>query len=224
MKTLVDINLLPRKQARDITTPLVYGICGFFVLFVVVLLVIFQHLVSEDVARAERGLENVQALRAAKEESIRTPQNSSSAQRLENTVQWAEEYPVEMVPVMQELVRMLPDRGFVQSFSYAENGALNVTVQFDQSKDAAYYLYHLNGNGYFRNVNLSSVSTATVGEEEDAEVLPRYIAQYSLEFDKAAIKAEEQETPETEGEETESDEEDTETGTDTESEDGGEGL
>ncbi|MBM7620458.1 type IV pilus assembly protein PilN [Bacillus tianshenii] len=224
MKTLVDINLLPRKQARDITTPLVYGICGFFILFVVVLLVIFQHLVSEDVARAERGLENVQALRAAKEEAIRTPQNSSSAQRLENTVQWAEEYPVEMVPVMQELVRMLPDRGFVQSFSYAESGALNVTVQFDQSKDAAYYLYHLNGNGYFQNVNLSSVSTAIVGEEEDADVLPRYIAQYSLEFDKAAIKAEEQETPETEGEETVSDEEDTETGPDTESEDGGEGL
>lgn len=224
MKTLVDINLLPRKQARNITTPLVYGICGFFVLFVVILLVIFQHLVSQDVARAERGLENVQALRAAKEESIRTPQNSSSAQRLENTVEWAEEYPLEMVPVMQELVRMLPNRGFIQSFSYAESGALNVTVQFDQSKDAAYYLYHLNGNSYFQNVNLSSVSTATVGEEEDADVLPRYIAQYSLEFDKAAIKAEEEETPETEGEETESDEEDTETETDTESEDGGEDL
>lgn len=224
MKTLVDINLLPRKQARNITTPLVYGICGFFVLFVVILLVIFQHLVSQDVARAERGLENVQALRAAKEDSIRTPQNSSSAQRLESTVQWAEEYPVEMVPVMQELVRMLPNRGFVQSFSYAESGALNVTVQFDQSKDAAYYLYHLKGNSYFQNVDLSSVSTASVGEEEDADVLPRYIAQYSLEFDKAAIKAEEEEAPETEGEETETDEEDTETETEPESEDGGEDL
>jgi type IV pilus assembly protein PilN len=222
MKTLVDINLLPRKQARNITTPLVYGICGFFVLFVVVLLVIFQHLVNQDIARAERGLENVQALRAAKEESILAPQNSSSAQRLEHTVQWAEEYPLEMVPVMQELVRMLPSRGFVQSFSYAESGALNVTVQFDQSKDAAYYLYHLNGNSYFQNVNLSSVSTTTVGEEEDADVLPRYIAQYSLEFDKAAIKAEEEETPETEGQETESDEEAAET--ETESEDGGEDL
>lgn len=214
MKTLVDINLLPRKQARNITTPLVYGICGFFVLFVVVLLVIFQHLVSQDVARAERGLENVQALRAAKEESIRTPQNSSSAQRLENTVQWAEEYPVEMVPIMEELVRMLPNRGFIQNFSYTESGALNVIVRFDQFKDAAYYLYHLNGNSYFRNVNLSSISTNTVGDGEVTDVLPRYIAQYSLEFDRAAIKAD--------AEENESDEEDSESETDTESEDGGE--
>ncbi|WP_223702928.1 PilN domain-containing protein [Sutcliffiella deserti] len=216
MKTLVDINLLPRKQARNITTPLVYGICIFFALLVVVLLLVFSSLINKDVDRVEQELQTVQALRSAKEESFNRPQSSSSAQRLESTVAWADEYPVEMVPVMQELVRLLPSRGFVQSFSYSETGAMNLTVQFDESRDAAYYLYHLNNADYFQTVNLSSIDTNSITEDLDSDTLPRYVAQYDLTFDRQAIKAEEEIVPETE------DEDLTDTETDLDDEDGGE--
>ncbi|WP_078379524.1 PilN domain-containing protein [Sutcliffiella halmapala] len=188
MKSLVEINLLPRKQARNITTPLVYGICTFFVILVVVSFFVFSTLVNQDLNKAEQELQAAQALRVEKEEAILKPQSSSSIQRLENTIVWAEEYPVEMVPVMQELVRLLPSRGFVQNFTYSETGTLNVTVQFDESRDAAYYLHHLNEASYFKVVNLTSISTSTIDEEASNDVLPRYIAQYDLIFDRNAIK------------------------------------
>ncbi|WP_187441997.1 PilN domain-containing protein [Sutcliffiella horikoshii] len=215
---LVDIDLLPKRKSRNITTPLVYGICAFFLLFVAIILFTFSNMVNNDVETAEQDLEMTQQLRIAKEEAMNRPQNSSSAQRLEDTVAWAEEYPLEMVPVMQDLIRLLPERGFIQSFSYDETGLLNLSVQFDESRDAAYFLYHLNESPQYHSIDLSSISTVEVGDEESVDVLPRYVGQYTLGFDKTAFQA----MDELEEEETE---DGTETETDTETdEDGGEGL
>jgi type IV pilus assembly protein PilN len=195
---LVDIDLLPKKKSRNLTNPLVYGICAFFLLFAAIILLTFSNLVNKEVQTAEQDLQMVQQLREAKEDTINRPQNYTSAQRLETTVAWAEEYPVEMVPLMQNLVGLLPERGFIQSFSYGEAGTLNLTVQFDESRDAAYYLYHLNESPLYQTVNLSSISTSAVEAETTTEVLPRYIAKYSIEFDREAFKSAEEEAEETE--------------------------
>lgn len=193
---LVDIDLLPKRKSRNITTPLVYGICAFFLLFVAIILFTFFNMVKSDVRTAEQELEMVQQLRIAKEEAVNRPQNSSSAQRLEDTVVWAEEYPLEMVPVMKDLIRLLPERGFIQSFNYNETGLMNLTVQFDESRDAAYFLYHLNESSLYHSIDLSSISTVDVGSEETAGVLPRYIGQYTVGFDRHAFQTVEEEEEE----------------------------
>ncbi|KMJ60307.1 hypothetical protein AB685_05690 [Bacillus sp. LL01] len=204
---LVDIDLLPKRKSRNITTPLVYGICAFFLLFVAIILLTFTNMVKNDVQTAEQDLEMVQQLRIAKEEAMNRPQNSSSAQRLEDTVVWAEEYPLEMVPVMQDLIRLLPERGFIQSFTYDETGLLNLSVQFDESRDAAYFLYHLNESPLYHSIDLSSISTVDVGTEETVGVLPRYIGQYTLGFDRNAFQAvDEEEAEEEDGTVTEEEE------------------
>ncbi|WP_404444108.1 PilN domain-containing protein [Sutcliffiella horikoshii] len=214
---LVDIDLLPKRKSRNITTPLVYGICAFFLLFAAIIIFIFSTMINNDVKTAEQDLEMTQQLRIAKEEAMNRPQNSS-AQRLEDTVAWAEEYPLEMVPVMQDLIGLLPERGFIQSFSYDETGLLNLSVQFDESRDAAYFLYHLNESPQYHSIDLSSISTVEVGDEETMDVLPRYVGQYTLGFDRSAFQA----VDELEEEETES-EDGIETDTETD-EDGGEEL
>lgn len=204
---LVDIDLLPKKKSRNVTTPLVYGICAFFLLFATIILIIFFNMVNNDVKTAEQDLEMVQQLRIAIETGMNSPQSSSSAKRLEDTVAWAEEYPLEMVPVMQDLIRLLPVRGFIQNFTYDETGLLNLSVQFDESKDAAYFLYHLNESLLYHSVELSSISTVDIGSEETVGVLPRYIGQYTLGFDRNAFQV--------------VDEEDEENGTDSEDEEEG---
>ncbi|QFT90057.1 hypothetical protein FIU87_15440 [Bacillus sp. THAF10] len=184
---LVEIDLLPKKKSRNITTPLVYGICAFFCLFVIIMLFTFSNLVNKDVQTAQQELETAQELRIAKEEAMNRPQSSSSEGKLAQTVVWAEEYPLEMVPVMQDLISLLPERGFIQSFSYDETGNLNLTVQFDESKDAAYFLHHLNQSPQYHSVDLSSISTAAI-DAEDA--MPRYIGQFSVGFDRTKFQEE----------------------------------
>lgn len=210
---LVDIDLLPKRKSRNITTPLVYGICAFFLLFSAIILLTFYNMVNNDVQTAQQELEMAQQLRVAKEDSMNRPQNSSSAKRLEDTVVWAEEYPLQMVPVMQDLIRLLPERGFIQSFTYDETGLLNLSVQFDESKDAAYFLYHLNESEHYHSITLASISTVDVGTEESIGVLPRYIGQYTLGFDRHAFQ-----TVDEEVEEEEEGEADTDTEVDTEEE------
>lgn len=192
----------------------------FFLLFVAIILFTFSNMINNDVETAEQDLEMTQQLRIAKEEAMNRPQNSSSAQRLEDTVAWAEEYPLEMVPVMQDLFRLLPERGFIQSFSYDETGLLNLSVQFDESRDAAYFLYHLNESPQYHSIDLSSISTVEVGDEESLNILPRYVGQYTLGFDRAVFQSMDEL-----GEEEIEDGTEIDTETDTETdEDGGEEL
>ncbi|CAG9619506.1 hypothetical protein [Sutcliffiella rhizosphaerae] len=189
---LVNIDLLPKKRARNITAPLVYGICGFFVLTVSVALFYFYHLVNNDVKTAEQELATVQELRFAQEAALNNPEGGSSSKRLQDTVLWAEEYPLEMVPIMQDLIRLLPDRGFIQRFSYDETGILNLSVQFDESKDAAYFLYHLNESPLYHSIELSSIATVSMETETTTGILPRYVGQYNLGFDRSKFQSSEE--------------------------------
>ncbi|WBL13992.1 PilN domain-containing protein [Sutcliffiella sp. NC1] len=185
---LVEIDLLPKKQARNVTVPIVIAISIVLALIVTISLFVFQSTLNKEISEVESELTVVSQLREAKEVNMRSPQQTTSAQKLETTVQWAESYPTEMVPILNHLVGLLPDRGLVQNFSYNEDSSVNVAVQFDSSRDAAYYLNHLNESDYFKEVNLSSISTTNLQNEENNDVLPRYVGQYSIILNKEYAK------------------------------------
>jgi len=71
-----------------------------------------------------------------------------------------------------------------QSFQYNESGIIILTVQFDTSREAAFYLHELEQSVRVNDATLSSVTTEEVQslnqEETESGILPRYIAQYSI--------------------------------------------
>ena len=186
---LVDINLLPKKQSRNITTHVVVAICLLFAIFTFSSLALFHHFIQKDMKLAGTELSAVQQIRTIKEEQQARPQQaSSSASQLQSAVEWADQNTINMVPLINHLVSLLPERGFVQNISYSLNGSVNLSVQFDQSRDAAYYLHHLHLSPHVLDVQLSSISTNSAQSEEEA--LPRYLTQYSITLDKGYAKAE----------------------------------
>lgn len=199
---LVEINLLPKKEQKNIANYLIASI--ILLILVVGGLFLFVQLESTKgkLNSLQNQLETTKALRTIEEEKLEKFETSSSVNDLERTIQFTEELQVKTVPLVRQITELLPERGFLQNLSYLYDGSVTITVQFDTSREAAYYLKALTETNTFSEASLLSLSTlSTFSQAEITErtelpnqdYMPRYIAQYQLMINKEVIKAEQKE-------------------------------
>lgn len=179
---LVDINLLPEKEKeRSVLLVAALAILGAAVLFWVVLFMVTNHL-SKETATLEQQLESVQSNQEAILSDIHRAELGDSKQQLSATVEWAEEYQFDTVPLLHDLIRLLPKRGFFQSFDFTSPHLATIVVQFDTKADAAYYFARLEASPTISSISLESVTIGEMEDESTVDLIPRYTATYSLEF------------------------------------------
>jgi hypothetical protein len=97
-----------------------------------------------------------------------TTSANNSATQLENAVKWANDYPIQTIPVMRKLTSLLPERGFIQRFGYTEDGTVMLSVQFDSSRDAAYFLSNLTNSQWIEDVSLNSLTAQAVKDPSNS--------------------------------------------------------
>ena len=192
---LVDINLLAEKE-RDRPAFIVAAILLIFIGLVVGLVLYFlgnsyenkqQVLIAQSVEVASQ--------QAAIQEQMLTTEALNDTQKLQKTVDWAEAYQYDTLPLIRELTSLLPERGFFMNFSFTSPSEALIDVQFDTSREAAFYLTQLKSSDMITAVTLSTLTYQPLAEEEDAEadgtastvapvesVMPRYLASYSITF------------------------------------------
>src|SRR5690606_28536304 len=189
---LVDINLLPQKE-RDRPAFLIAAI-SILLLAVIIWGVLAFLAGSHEDEQAVLASQSVQV--AAEQEAIRAQleaaQGMNEEQQLKATVDWAESYQFDTVPLLEELVSILPARGFFESFSYTGLDQAILSVQFDTAREAAYYLVQLKASELIETATLDSVAQneldsaeteeGAVDEKAVIQETPRYIATYTLVF------------------------------------------
>lgn len=192
----VDINLLPKKEPKNVVFLVSIAIVLLFAGAMAFVFYMSVQKTETTIHSLTQELKKIRALQAVQQEKLANAQSLKEVQELEKTVKWAEQYPMKTVLLLRSMTKLLPERGFIMNFSYAENGTISVTVQFDTSEEAAYYLKRLSDADFVADVQLKSLTTAEEksDEEKDEEniehILPRYIAQYELHVNKNALKEE----------------------------------
>jgi Tfp pilus assembly protein PilN len=160
---LVEINLLPQKEPRK------FNIIILIVLLALIVLIGAFYYWQIQAAKSELQSLDKQ-ISMTKEIAIKEEQNADknesqmSISLLKNAVEWANTYPIETIPIMQHLTSLLPERGFIQSFAYAEAGTVILTVQFDSAREAAYFLDNLGESEWVGEPTLNSL---TIQEKEE---------------------------------------------------------
>jgi type IV pilus assembly protein PilN len=194
---LVEINLLPKKEHKKSSQLMI-------ALFIVMILAVSTSVIyiqgnsyEGKLASVDKQIETVQNLNTAQQEKMTDAQTANSTAKLEAAVQWAEQYPLETVPLLRNVISLLPDRGFIQNFEYSNTNSVIIKIQFDASRDAAYYLSSLKQAEWVQEVDLMNVvaetkeegteatnaSAATSSsEDEEQKTLPRYSAEYEITF------------------------------------------
>jgi type IV pilus assembly protein PilN len=183
---LAEINLLPQKQQRNYTNLL----AGIMILMILISasLIIFTLSSQKQtkLANLEQEFAQAQQQTAVLQQQASEGSDSAAIQELEKAIQWSQQYPVDFVPLLNHLTEKLPDRGYFYRLDYIDSTSLNLLVQFETSREAAYYLSRLKDSTLLEEVKLTTVEASSLEDEED--IVPRYLATYQLVIDRAALK------------------------------------
>ncbi|MCL6572084.1 MAG: PilN domain-containing protein [Bacillus sp. (in: Bacteria)] len=155
---LVEINLLPQKESKK--TSFLFILSGLLVLIILLSVFYFwqtQSLKNENTS-LDKQITMTKKITDKKNKQSETVESVSSVTQLKNAIVWANDYPIQTIPVMQHLTSLLPERGFIQSFGYTEAGTVTLTVQFDNAREAAYFLDSLNQSEWIEEASLSSLA------------------------------------------------------------------
>ncbi|WP_335376324.1 hypothetical protein [Bacillus sp. JJ1122] len=191
---LVEINLLPKKEHKK-SSQLIIAI--LIILFITVsssIIYIQGNRYNSKMVSIEKQIESLQKLNDAQQAKMTDVEAGNAAVILQTALKWAEQYPVETVPLMQNIISLLPERGFIQNFEYSNSDSILITIQFDATRDTAFYLSSLKQSEWVQEATLLNIKAVTIEEEKVAgesgtvinnvkeQILPRYSAEYKIIF------------------------------------------
>ncbi|MDR7237402.1 PilN domain-containing protein [Neobacillus drentensis] len=164
---LVEINLLPQKEPKKIGFIITLSSLVALLLIVGAFYLWQTNAVKSTIASLDRQISMTKKIAEKENKSTEAVEVASSVNQLKSAIEWANEYPIQTIPVMRDLTSLLPERGFIKSFAYTEAGTISLSVQFDSAREAAYFLDNLNESKWIEEASLSSL-TATVTAESTA--------------------------------------------------------
>lgn len=188
---LVDINLLPKQEEKNRSLLMLFIIIGLVLGVGLFSILSFTNGLEKKTATIDQRITATTQLLEIAQLQLADLNQSSAVSELESAVKWAEDYPVESVTLLQRLTALLPERGFVQTFSYGAPGTVTLQVRFDTNREAAYFLDNLNNASWVDGATLQTLGTQALEDEEkpktDEKYIPRYIGQYTIQINKGKL-------------------------------------
>ncbi|WML25432.1 PilN domain-containing protein [Neobacillus sp. OS1-33] len=161
---LVEINLLPQKEPKKIGFIITLSSLVTLLLLVGAFYLWQTNAVKSTIASLDRQISMTKKIAEKENKSTEAVEAASSVNQLKSAIEWANEYPIQTIPVMRHLTSLLPERGFIKSFAYTEAGTISLSVQFDSAREAAYFLDNLNESKWIEEASLSSLTAAATAE------------------------------------------------------------
>ncbi|HHY72843.1 MAG TPA: fimbrial protein [Bacillus bacterium] len=194
---LIEINLLPKKERKKLST-LIVVIASILILLIGSVYNVLMYQTSKtEVNNLTTNLQMTKELRAIQEQKLTEVTSTSAVDRLKTTIDWVQKLPISTVTLLGHLTALLPERGFILNVTYADSGVVTLTVQFDTNRQVAYYLNELENSDIIDSVELRSVNTSGDELEKTDKILkdklvkvlvPRYVAVYELHLNRQALK------------------------------------
>jgi type IV pilus assembly protein PilN len=194
---LVDINLLPQKEKRSKAAYISLASAGLAAVILSVSLYIYLGSQKEEIEQIDTQIAQTNEILEAQRVKLADYESSNSVGELENAISWAKEQPFSMVYILNEVTKLLPERGYITEFEKDEENKIKQIVQFDTKSQAAYYLNSLLSLGWLDEAILTEAKTTDVLKDDDEEtsaaaeeILPRYFAAYELQINSSLLKQE----------------------------------
>ncbi|PID15682.1 hypothetical protein CSV63_07855 [Sporosarcina sp. P34] len=179
---LVDINLLPEK-IREKATFLWIAIAILFVAFLswVVLYFIAQKY-DDEAGKLQQSTYEIQKQQEGITSQMRLSAFGQEKEQLAATVEFLKGYQYKTQPLIEDLSKALPDRGFFQELTFTAPNEVTLKVQFDDLMEPALYLTRVKASSLVIDATFEGIETEKLDIDERKNVLPRYFATYFIQF------------------------------------------
>lgn len=180
----VEINLLPKKTRGNRLQLLLLLLVVVAMMMMFLFTYLYQQNQEQRSQLLEREIENtidMQQVLTARQANM-----GSDGSKLETAVEELEAQQKPISRLLETIVRQLPERGFIEEFEYEETGIITTDIQFDEQREAASFLHALDGLAVVEEAMIDQMSAEELIINEDEwneEVLPRYIATFTITLD-----------------------------------------
>lgn len=188
---LAEINLLPQKQQKNYTNLFAAGILILILIGTALAILFLNNENKRELTVLEEEYELAQQQSAILQQQANKDNRATAVNELTKAIQWSKSYPFDFVPFLKALTKELPENGYFYRMEYTDSTSLNLLVQFETSREAAFYLSRLKDFQSLSSVKLTMVET--VKDEAEEDTVPRYLATYELKLDKDELKRTEEE-------------------------------
>lgn len=185
---VVEINLLEQKDKRNILPYLIIGLFAVCLLFVFIFFTTERSQLGKESEAIQQEVEQVQSRQELLHQSSG---GGSSREKLAQSVEELQSTMTPALPIIRELVSLLPARGFFETFTLTSSSEVSLVVRFDTMQEVAQFTNTLDQQEFVQRADLSSVEAEVVDDTEDPfDYEPRHIANYFVTLDESYLKAE----------------------------------
>lgn len=183
----VNINLLQKQK------PLVNP--TFIVILLVILLLLLASIfvgaykIKRSIQSIEEELAYIQVEILEQTEMSNEREQSQSLEELINATTWLEQERVNITGFLSELTALLPTRGYILSLQLSNKNQVEMIVQFDTQREAAYLLHSIKQADWSKDASLATINEQQAFEMERS----RFEASYSFTFDSSYFSIVEEE-------------------------------
>ncbi|WP_096202819.1 hypothetical protein [Bacillus sp. FJAT-45350] len=179
---LVEVNLLPEKEKRDLTPVIIILIIGILLVTATIVLSSLHSSVSTEVTELENEVQELMILSETTRQEL-TEQQTNNIGQLEEVISALDKQLFPASLLLDHIVSLLPERGFFLNFNYSLPNEVYFDASFDRIEEIAQFSNALYSSDAIGEVLLSDISTNQILDDEDLnrdEYLPRYVASYSI--------------------------------------------
>jgi type IV pilus assembly protein PilN len=191
---LVDINLLPVKEKKSLTSEIL------IIAIVTVMLGSFtwigiDYYVSTSTLQEKESILQQEKLLFQTEQKKQDQLNQviDSAPLVEK-IEYIHGKKIAAKDLLNHLVALLPERGYFMKYEYRDRTSIVIEAQFDTLADTTHYLHELTNSPFLAQASIENMETTNFEEVEEGKdmtafenILPRYRGQYKVEFQKEKI-------------------------------------
>ncbi|MED1862410.1 hypothetical protein P4V41_02890 [Fictibacillus nanhaiensis] len=191
---LVDINLLPVKEKKSLTS-------AILIIALVTMMIGSFTWIGLDYYVSTSTLQEKESILQQEKLLVQTEQKKQDqlnlvidSAPLVEKIEYIRGKKIAAKDLLNHLVALLPERGYFMKYEYKDRTSIVIEAQFDTLADTTHYLHELTNSPFLASASIENMETTNFEEVEEGKdmtafenILPRYRGQYKIEFQKEKI-------------------------------------
>ncbi|MBS3682030.1 PilN domain-containing protein [Ornithinibacillus massiliensis] len=190
---LPEVDLLPKIERQNSAVYILF-VSGLLLFLLLLLVFIYSFFTTKHaLGEVEQNLAEVNEEKTVLLERITSLKESNDKDTYGQVMAYTEHQIIPTSRFIDEIIALLPESGYLSSYTYNYQ-SVTIETQLETMSDVAAYFSELNASPFITDVKVNQMNTFDINSNQDRtdmyEVIPRYTVNYTIDVDQRYMKEE----------------------------------